>query len=116
MEIGGLKTSQFLNSSSLFHTQGHSKVVSAVSMSKDGKLLVTFSIEENSVRFWQSPGGFFGAIVGALGTGAAKAGHGSAAIAGVAHMKMFRNFNVGPPEGKSGCFYNSTCNLQREER
>ncbi|KAJ3221958.1 hypothetical protein HK099_002858 [Clydaea vesicula] len=73
--------------------QGNNKAVSAVSISKDGKLIVTFCIQENCVRFFQPTGSIFGAMLGAFGTNNANAGTGSL----ITHMKIFREFNIGPP-------------------
>ncbi|KAJ3106164.1 hypothetical protein HDU97_006981 [Phlyctochytrium planicorne] len=75
--------------------EGHSKAVSAVAFSNDGKLIATFSLEENSVRLWQTSASFFNSLVGAL------SGNTNASVTtvgGVGHMKSFRQFSVGLPE------------------
>ncbi|KND01153.1 uncharacterized protein SPPG_04244 [Spizellomyces punctatus DAOM BR117] len=81
--------------------EGHTKPVAAVSFSPDGKLIATFSLEENTVRFWQPTGGFLGTLVGALTTGGATSGAAGvaalASVGGVGHMKSFRTFTLGPP-------------------
>ncbi|KAJ3270411.1 hypothetical protein HK104_004935 [Borealophlyctis nickersoniae] len=90
--------------------EGHKKPVTAVSFSPDGKLIATFSLEENCVQLWQPSSGFLGSLVGAFGVvggGGAGAGAGgggsggvSSALAGVGggHMKSFRTFSVGGVE------------------
>ncbi|KAG0371101.1 hypothetical protein BGZ54_000045 [Gamsiella multidivaricata] len=44
--------------------EGHSKAVSAVSFSRDGKTIVSCSIREGTVRFWHPNPGFFGMLIG----------------------------------------------------
>lgn len=84
--------------------QGHTKPVTAVSFSPDGKLIATFSLEENTVRIWQPSGSFLGTLVGALTTGGAATGAAGvaalASVGGVGHMKSFRTFNLGPADGR----------------
>ncbi|TPX36151.1 hypothetical protein SmJEL517_g01417 [Synchytrium microbalum] len=67
--------------------EGHTKPVSAVSFSSDGKLLASFSVEENSVRFWQPAGGLLGAASALAGV-----------VGGVVQLRQFRTFSVGPAE------------------
>ncbi|KAJ3159142.1 hypothetical protein HDU86_002044 [Geranomyces michiganensis] len=85
--------------------EGHTKGISAVSFSPDGKLIATFSLEENMVRIWQPAGGFLGTLVGALTTGGAASGAAGvaalASVGGVGHMKCFRSFAVGPPDANA---------------
>jgi WD40 repeat protein len=79
--------------------QGHTKSVSAVSFSTDGKLICSFSALENCLKFWQPYAGFFGTLVGALG-GTSAAHATSAAFANMSSggkLKAYRSFNVGPP-------------------
>ncbi|KAG0214457.1 hypothetical protein BGX33_002092 [Mortierella sp. NVP41] len=47
--------------------EGHTKAVSAVSFSRDGKTIVSCSVKEGSVRFWQPNPGFFGMLMGGSG-------------------------------------------------
>ncbi|KAF9962712.1 hypothetical protein BGZ70_007957 [Mortierella alpina] len=47
--------------------EGHVKAVSAVSFSRDGKTIVSCSIKEGRVRFWQPNPGFFGMLMGGNG-------------------------------------------------
>jgi hypothetical protein len=75
------------------------KAVSAVSFSSDGKLICSFSILENCLKFWQPYTGFFGSLVGALG-GSAAAHATSSAFASMStggKLKAYRTFNIGPP-------------------
>lgn len=58
--------------------EGHHRPVIAVSFSPDGKLICSYSHEENLVRVWQPSFGFFGALVGKIGS-AVTAGLGSTA-------------------------------------
>ncbi|KAF8942230.1 hypothetical protein BGZ47_006695 [Haplosporangium gracile] len=44
--------------------EGHTKTASAVSFSRDGKTIVSCSVKEGSVRFWQPNPGFFGMLMG----------------------------------------------------
>ncbi|KAJ3141085.1 WD repeat-containing protein 7 [Geranomyces variabilis] len=85
--------------------EGHTKSITAVSFSPDGKLIATFSLEENMVRIWQPAGGFLGTLVGALTTGGAASGAAGvaalASVGGVGHMKCFRTFAVGPPDANA---------------
>lgn len=65
--------------------------MSAVSISSDGKLIVSYSVADNSVRFWQPSAGLLGALVGAFN---------QPTHAIVANWKMFRTFNVGAVSGE----------------
>ncbi|KAI1297776.1 hypothetical protein EDD11_006982 [Mortierella claussenii] len=47
--------------------EGHTKAVSAVSFSRDGKTIVSCSIKEGTVRFWHPNPGFFGMLMGGSG-------------------------------------------------
>ncbi|KAI9328858.1 hypothetical protein BDR26DRAFT_939723 [Obelidium mucronatum] len=78
--------------------EGHLKPVTAVAFSPDGKMSVTFSFEENCVRFWQLSSGFLNSLVGAFSgaTGGAGSSPGSGHKAG--HLKSFREFSVGPKQ------------------
>ncbi|KAL2911240.1 hypothetical protein HK105_209296 [Polyrhizophydium stewartii] len=80
-------------------TKGHTRPVHAVSFSSDGKLIASFSVEENCVKIWQPHAGFFGTLVGALsGTAAGNAtGAALASVSGAGHLKCFRSFSVGAP-------------------
>ncbi|KAI8609659.1 hypothetical protein BC830DRAFT_1149503 [Chytriomyces sp. MP71] len=71
--------------------EGHSKPVTAVAFSPDGKLSVTFSLEENCVRFWQLSTGFLNSLASAF-SGA------SQATGAAGHMKSFRDFMAGAPQ------------------
>jgi WD40 repeat protein len=44
--------------------EGHTKTASAVAFSRDGKTIVSCSVKEGSVRFWQPNPGFFGMLMG----------------------------------------------------
>ncbi|KAF9934508.1 hypothetical protein FBU30_001649 [Linnemannia zychae] len=44
--------------------EGHTESVSAVAFSRDGKTIVSCSVKEGSVRFWQPNPGFFGMLMG----------------------------------------------------
>ncbi|KAF9430241.1 hypothetical protein BGZ94_007778 [Podila epigama] len=44
--------------------EGHTKAVSAVSFSKDGKTIISCSIKEGNVRLWHPNPGFFGMLMG----------------------------------------------------
>ncbi|KAJ3010098.1 UNVERIFIED_CONTAM: hypothetical protein HDU68_002329, partial [Siphonaria sp. JEL0065] len=77
--------------------EGHTKPVTAVAFSPDGKMSVTYSFEENSVRFWQLSSGFLNSLVGAFSVaGGGGSSPGSASKAG--HMKSFREFTAGPKQ------------------
>ncbi|KAF9912668.1 hypothetical protein EC991_009404 [Linnemannia zychae] len=52
--------------------EGHTKTASAVSFSRDGKTIVSCSVKEGSVRFWQPNPGFFGMLMGGGGLWAPK--------------------------------------------
>ncbi|KAI8801576.1 hypothetical protein BJ742DRAFT_684998 [Cladochytrium replicatum] len=87
--------------------EGHSRPITALSFSPDGKLLASFSLEENCVHFYQPTVGFLGSLVGALNQvrASSTSGPGSQSTSGAAtqgpfgsQMKSFRTFNVGPPE------------------
>ncbi|KAJ3065390.1 hypothetical protein HDU98_011256 [Podochytrium sp. JEL0797] len=82
--------------------EGHTKPVTAVAFSSDGKLSVTFSFEENCVRFWQLSSGFLNSLVGAFG-----GGNSPGAVSKAGHMKNFREFSVGPAQKP-----NSVANFQ----
>ncbi len=75
--------------------------MTATSFSADGKLIATFSLEENTVKFWQPASGLFGALVGAFGSvGMPGSGLGGAHNnPGLLTLKMFRSFNLGGPRG-----------------
>ncbi|KAI8852658.1 hypothetical protein BC829DRAFT_414372 [Chytridium lagenaria] len=75
--------------------EGHQKPVAAVAFSADGRLIATFSLEENSVRLWQTSASFFNSLVGAL---SGNANTNVTTVGGVGHMKSFRQFSVGLPE------------------
>ncbi|KAI9340413.1 hypothetical protein DFJ73DRAFT_845096 [Zopfochytrium polystomum] len=75
----------------ILEAKGTQKSVTAVSYSPDGKLIATFSLEENCVRFWQTETSFLNTLAGAFMT----SGNSGAASA-VGHMKSFREFSVGP--------------------
>ncbi|KAG0202740.1 hypothetical protein BGX28_004845 [Mortierella sp. GBA30] len=47
--------------------EGHTKAVSAVSFSRDGKTIVSCCVKEGRVRFWQPNPGFFGMLMGGNG-------------------------------------------------
>ncbi|KAF9934929.1 hypothetical protein BGZ67_003642 [Mortierella alpina] len=47
--------------------EGHLRAVSAVAFSRDGKTIVSCSIKEGRVRFWQPNPGFFGMLMGGNG-------------------------------------------------
>ncbi|KAI8824039.1 uncharacterized protein EV422DRAFT_564745 [Fimicolochytrium jonesii] len=87
--------------------EGHTKPITAVSFSPDGKLIATYSLIENTLRFWQPTGGFLGTLVGALTTATGGGAGGAAGVAalasvgGVGHMKSFRTFSLGPPDEKA---------------
>ncbi|KAJ3239674.1 hypothetical protein HDU78_002718 [Chytriomyces hyalinus] len=72
--------------------EGHTKPVTAVAFSPDGKLCVSFSLEENCVRFWQLSTGFLNSFANAFG-GASPASGGTAG-----HVKSFREFMAGAPQ------------------
>ncbi|ORY50412.1 hypothetical protein BCR33DRAFT_713222 [Rhizoclosmatium globosum] len=76
--------------------EGHTKPVTAVAFSPDGKMSVTFSYEENCVRFYQLASGFLNTLAVAFGGGSP----GSTSKAG--HMKSFREFSVGPEQKPNG--------------
>ncbi|KAF9547277.1 hypothetical protein EC957_008626 [Mortierella hygrophila] len=44
--------------------EGHTNTASAVAFSRDGKTIVSCSVKEGSVRFWQPNPGFFGMLMG----------------------------------------------------
>ncbi|TPX50852.1 hypothetical protein SeLEV6574_g00678 [Synchytrium endobioticum] len=67
--------------------EGHTKPVTAVSFSSDGKLLASFAVEENSVRFWQAAGGLLGAASALAGV-----------VGGTVQLRQFRTFSAGPAE------------------
>ena len=66
----------------------------AVSFSMDGKLIASFSLEDNQVQIWQPTSGLLGSFMSAFG-GSADVTLGSV---GGGHMKSFRTFHAGPPE------------------
>ena len=72
----------------------------AVSFSNDGKLMSTFSVEENCLKFWQPYSGFLGTLVGALSGSAAGQATGAALanMSGGGKIKPYRSFNAGPPQ------------------
>ncbi|KAJ1549480.1 hypothetical protein HK405_001915, partial [Cladochytrium tenue] len=72
--------------------EGHQRSVSAVSFSADGRLIASYSAEENCVRLWQPSTSFLNTLAGALA-----AASGSGQTSGLGHMKSFREFSVGPP-------------------
>ena len=72
--------------------------MSAVSISQDGKLLVTYAMQEHCVKFWQGPGGFLGALAGVFSKGGLPAST-TGPSASLGQMKVFRSFQVGSPEG-----------------
>ncbi|KAJ3043809.1 hypothetical protein HDV00_004217 [Rhizophlyctis rosea] len=74
--------------------EGHKRPVMAVSFSPDGRLIASFSLEDNQVQIWQPTSGFLGTIASAFG-GSADAGLGAV---GGGQMKSFRTFHAGPPE------------------
>ena len=80
--------------------EGHSKTVHCVSFSNDGKLIATYSIEENCLKFWQPYSGLIGSLVGVLSGSAAGQATGAALanISGGGKIKPYRSFNVGPPQ------------------
>ncbi|KAJ3216157.1 hypothetical protein HDU67_009884 [Dinochytrium kinnereticum] len=78
--------------------EGHQKPVAAVAFSADGRLIATFSLEENSVRLWQTSASFFNSLVGAL---SGNSNNTVTTVGGVGHMKSFRQFSVGLPETAS---------------
>lgn len=80
--------------------EGHTKPVSAVSISDDGKLVSSFSVDENCLKFWQPYAGFLGSLVGAFSTTAAGQATGAvlANLGGGGRIKPYRSFNVGPPQ------------------
>ncbi|KAL5036344.1 hypothetical protein BDV3_005042 [Batrachochytrium dendrobatidis] len=99
-----------------FILRGHTRPVHAVSFSNDGKLMATFSINENCVKIWQLHVGFLGALVDAWsGSNSNISSVGGAtsssafSVAGVSSLgagvgistagsiKCFRSFNVGAP-------------------
>ncbi|KAG0049841.1 hypothetical protein BGZ83_005334 [Gryganskiella cystojenkinii] len=47
--------------------EGHTRPVSAVSFSRDGKTIVSCSVKEGSVRFWHPNPGFFGMLMAGNG-------------------------------------------------
>lgn len=50
--------------------------VTATAFSPDGRLVASYSLEENVVRFWQaSGGGFFNSLIGALGPSLSYSSH-----------------------------------------
>lgn len=85
------------------HKQGHKRPVMAVSFSPDGRLIASFSLEDNQVQIWQPTSGFLGTLASAFG-GSADAGLGTV---GGGQMKSFRTFHAGPPESElalASCF------------
>lgn len=63
--------------------------VTAVSISKEGKLVATYSIKENCVRIFEYNSGIMGALAGAFGQGkSGRLGEGG-------QMRLFREFKVG---------------------
>ncbi|KAJ3307604.1 hypothetical protein HDU76_004502, partial [Blyttiomyces sp. JEL0837] len=76
--------------------EGHTKALSAVAFSPDGRLIATFSLPEGNVRFWQPSTGFFNSLVGAFSGNSANAATAAlASVGGVGLMKSFREFNIG---------------------
>jgi len=47
--------------------EGHTRPVSAVSFSRDGKTIVSCCLKEGTVRFWHPNPGFFGMLMGGNG-------------------------------------------------
>lgn len=66
-----------------------------MSISLDGKLIATYSLEDNCVRFWQTHGGFLGALVGAFGGSPTPSSSGGSVL--LTSMRIFRSFPVGRP-------------------
>ena len=71
--------------------EGHTRQVTAISFSSDGRLIASFSLEENCVKFWQTSTNFFGSLAGAFG---ASSGAKSDTSGG---MKSFRSFQLNLP-------------------
>ncbi|KAG0278440.1 hypothetical protein BGZ95_004009 [Linnemannia exigua] len=66
--------------------EGHTRTASAVSFSKDGKTIVSCSVKEGSVRFWQPNPGFFGMLMGGGGLWGPKSGSSGAAGGASGHQ------------------------------
>ncbi|KAJ3129771.1 hypothetical protein HK098_000140 [Nowakowskiella sp. JEL0407] len=70
--------------------EGHTKPLTALSFSPNGKLIASYSILDNCVMFWQPAVGFLGTIVGAFGVNS------NANVSTLGQqMSCFRKFNVG---------------------
>ena len=87
----------------IFVLVGHVKPVHAVSFSSDGKLIATYSVDENCVKIWQPSSGFLGTLVGAISGSVTGNATGAALsnVGGAGSCKPFRSFNIGTP-GDSG--------------
>lgn len=91
--------------------------MTAISFSGDGKLLGSFSLEENTVRFWQPSTTFLGAFASTLGSvmsGVSSSNNAQSHSNGISHYnhvpsltslglgshvsstKSFRTFSLGP--------------------
>lgn len=82
--------------------EGHTKTASAVAFSRDGKTIVSCSVKEGSVRFWQPNPGFFGMLMGgsslwgpkssSSGGGGGGAGH-TGSISSLSSQQSSRTFD-----------------------
>ncbi|KAI9138814.1 hypothetical protein BKA69DRAFT_1127055 [Paraphysoderma sedebokerense] len=73
--------------------EGHTKSVTAISFSADAKLIVSYSMDESTLKFWQPATGFLNMLATTLGSGGSGGG-GSA-------LKSFKSFVVKFPEQKA---------------